>query len=424
MAVKDTTKHPCFNKETAGSCGRVHLPVAPRCNIQCNYCNRKYDCVNESRPGVTSGILKPFQAAEYMEKVLAREPRITVAGIAGPGDPFANPAEVIETMRLLNARHPELLFCLSTNGMGILPYLDDIAELGVSHVTITISAVDPAIGAKVYAWVKDGNVVYRGEKGAALLLERQLAAIKGLKERGIVVKINSIVIPGVNEDHIVEVAKVAAALGADIQNMIPLKPTQDTPFAGLAEPGRETVLPLRREAGRYIDQMTHCKRCRADAVGLLGDDQSVALCGTLQACSKLRPLEVKAARPYVAVATREGMLINQHLGEAKVFQIWGRGETGGYRLVEERQAPAAGCGPQRWADLAAALGDCRMVLAAAMGETPRLLLEEHGIEPHSVTGFIEDALRAVYESGDLGALKGRRGGIAGGCCTGTGTSCG
>ena len=157
--MKDTTKHPCFNKETAGSCGRVHLPVAPKCNIQCNYCNRKYDCVNESRPGVTSAVLKPFQAAEYMDQVLAKEPRITVAGIAGPGDPFANPAETLETMRLLNKKHPHLLFCLSSNGMGILPYLDDIAELGVSHVTITISAVDPKIGAKLYSWVKDGNVV-------------------------------------------------------------------------------------------------------------------------------------------------------------------------------------------------------------------------------------------------------------------------
>ena len=138
---KDTTKHPGFNKAEAGNCGRVHLPVAPKCNIQCNYCNRKYDCVNESRPGVTSGILKTFQAAEYMDTVLAKEPRITVAGIAGPGDPFANPAETLETMRLLNERHPHLLFCLSSNGMGILPYLDDIAALGVSHVTITISAV-------------------------------------------------------------------------------------------------------------------------------------------------------------------------------------------------------------------------------------------------------------------------------------------
>ena len=120
---KDTTRHPCFNKASAGSCGRVHLPVAPKCNIQCNYCNRKYDCVNESRPGVTSGVLKPFQAAEYMDKVLEKEPRITVAGIAGPGDPFANPAETLETMRLLNEKHPGLLFCLSTNGMGLLPYL-------------------------------------------------------------------------------------------------------------------------------------------------------------------------------------------------------------------------------------------------------------------------------------------------------------
>nr|WP_321256876.1 radical SAM protein [uncultured Pseudodesulfovibrio sp.] len=423
MSVKDISKHPCFNKETAGSCGRVHLPVAPKCNIQCNYCNRKYDCVNESRPGVTSGVLKPYQAAEYMEKVLEKEPRITVAGIAGPGDPFANPIETIETMRLLNEKYPHLLFCLSSNGMGILPYLDDIAELGVSHVTITISAVDPKIGAKIYAWVKDGNVVYHGEKGAEILLHRQIAAIKGLKERGIVVKVNSIIIPGVNDEHVVEVAKVVSALGADIQNMIPIKPTADTPFAGVIEPGRETVGPLRKDAGEFIEQMTHCKRCRADAVGLLGDDKSASLCGTLKACSKLKPLEVKMARPYVAVATREGMLVNQHLGEAKAFQIWAESDAGGFRMVEERQAPNVGCGPQRWADLAELLRDCRAVLAVAIGETSQMLLEEHGIKTHVVDGFIEDALRFVFEGGDLNALKVRRSGI-GSACAGGGVGCG
>ncbi|WP_432738267.1 radical SAM protein [Maridesulfovibrio sp. FT414] len=422
--MKDTTKHPCFNKETAGSCGRVHLPVAPKCNIQCNYCNRKYDCVNESRPGVTSSVLKPFQAAEYMDAVLEKEPRITVAGIAGPGDPFANPEEVLETMRLLNEKHPQLLFCLSSNGMGILPYLDDIADLGVSHVTITISAVDPAIGAKIYSWVKDGNVVYRGEKGAEVLLERQLAAIKGLKERGIVVKVNSIVIPGVNEDHITEVSRVVAELGADIQNMIPLKPTEGTPFAEIIEPGHETIGPLRKEAGKVIEQMTHCKRCRADAVGLLGNDQSAALCGTLKACSELRPIDINAPRPYVAVASREGMLINQHLGEAKEFHIWGKNEEGGFKLVEKRNAPVAGCGPKRWTDLAATLSDCRAVLAAAIGETPSLMLEENGIMPYVVSGFIESALETVYNGGNMEVHKGRRGSIADACCTGTGTKCG
>ena len=82
----DFEKHPCFNPDAKGKYGRVHLPVAPKCNIKCNFCDRKYDCVNESRPGVTSNILTPVQAGIYMEKVLEKEPRITVAGIAGiPG---------------------------------------------------------------------------------------------------------------------------------------------------------------------------------------------------------------------------------------------------------------------------------------------------------------------------------------------------
>lgn len=421
--MKDITRHPCFNKATAGSCGRVHLPVAPKCNIQCNYCNRKYDCVNESRPGVSSGVLKPFQASTYMEKVLEAEPRITVAGIAGPGDPFANAAEVLETMRLLGKNHPELIFCLSSNGMNIHPYLDDLKELGVSHVTITISAVDPEIGAKLYSWVKDGNVVYRGIKGAEILLERQLAAIKGLKERGIVVKVNSIVVPGINDQHVVEVAKIVAALGADIQNLIPLKPTEDTLFASIEEPGREMINSLRKEASRFIKQMTHCQRCRADAVGLLTEDRSGCLSGTLQSCSKLTPQTPEVARPYVAVSSREGMLVNQHLGESKSFYIWGESSEG-FRLIEERPAPSSGCGPKRWEELAVVLKDCRVVLCAAIGETPRKTLEESGVTCHAISGFIEPALEAVYHGGNIESLSGRRGGIAGGCCTGTGLNCG
>ena len=191
----------------------MHLPVAPKCNILCNYCNRKYDCVNESRPGVTSAVLKPKQAIAYLDKVLAAEPRITVAGIAGPGDPFANPVETLETIRLIRQRFPDLLLCLATNGLGLPPYLDELAELGVSHVTLTVNAVDPEIGARIYGWVRDGKVIYRGLKAAEVLLERQLASIRGLKERGITVKINTIVIPGINDHHVQEVAEKDGGAG-------------------------------------------------------------------------------------------------------------------------------------------------------------------------------------------------------------------
>ena len=42
-------RHPCFNREAHGRFGRIHLPVAARCNIVCGFCDRRYACVNESR---------------------------------------------------------------------------------------------------------------------------------------------------------------------------------------------------------------------------------------------------------------------------------------------------------------------------------------------------------------------------------------
>ncbi|MBU1041856.1 MAG: nitrogenase cofactor biosynthesis protein NifB [Proteobacteria bacterium] len=419
-----SVKHPCFNKESSGSCGRVHLPVAPKCNIQCNYCNRKYDCVNESRPGVTSGILKPFQALEYTRQVLDKEPRITVIGIAGPGDPMANPAETLETMRLIRKEYPHMLFCLSSNGLAMPEYLDDLAELGVTHATVTLNTIDPAIGAKIYSWVRDGNVVYRGQDAAELILSRQLEAIAGLKARGLAVKVNTIVIPGVNDHHILAVAKKANELGVDLQNLMPMFPTEGTPFGDLIEPSKEQINALRAEAGPLVSQMTHCRRCRADAVGLLCNDRSTELGGVLSACSKMAP-KAQDDRPYVAVATREGLLVNLHLGEAKRFQIWGLAENGGFRLVEERQAPSAGCGPSRWEDLAKLLSDCRAVLVNALGDAPRKILTERGTMPAACSGFIEDALALAFgEDGiaRLEALKARRGGLGKSCC-GTGDGC-
>ncbi len=421
-----SVKHPCFNKEASGSCGRVHLPVAPKCNIQCNYCNRKYDCVNESRPGVTSAVLKPFQALEYVKRVLDKEPRITVVGIAGPGDPMANPAETLETMRRIREAFPHMLFCLSSNGLAMPEYVDDLAALGVSHATITMSTVDPAIGAGIYAWVRDGNVVYRGQAAAELLLSRQLAAIEGLKARGLAVKVNAIVMPGVNTQDggapLMAVAAKARELGVDLMNMMPLFPTEGTPFGVLAEPGTGEVRALREAAGSLVPQMTHCRRCRADAVGLLCSDRSGELGGVLAACGALRP-KGQDHRPHIAVASREGLLVNQHLGEARRFQIWGESGDAGFRLVEERQAPTAGCGPNRWEELARVLFDCRAVLVGAVGETPRAILAERGVTPVACSGFIEDALRAAYGEAGLSGLEPLKAkGLSKPCC-GAGDGC-
>jgi nitrogen fixation protein NifB len=131
----------------------MHVAVAPACNIQCNYCNRKFDCVNESRPGVTSERLTPDQAVRKVAAVAARMPQLSVVGIAGPGDALADAPKTFETFERISRLLPDLKLCLSTNGLALPDHIDDIKALNVDHVTITINMVDPAGGEDIYAWV-------------------------------------------------------------------------------------------------------------------------------------------------------------------------------------------------------------------------------------------------------------------------------
>lgn len=422
ITIKDFHRHPCFNPEAKGKYGRIHLPVAPKCNIKCNFCDRKYDCVNESRPGVTSTVLSPEQAAVYVDRVLEKEPRITVAGIAGPGDPFANPLETLGTLRAIKRKQPEMLLCVSSNGMNIGPHIEALAEIEVSHVTITVCAVDPEVGQHIYSWVKDGNVVYRGKQAAELLLKRQLEAIKKLKEFNITVKVNCIVIPGINDHHVEKVAKVMKELGVDLLNCMAMFPNVNTPFADIPQPDKAMMKSIRDMAESYLPQMRHCTRCRADAVGLLGDDKTDDFRSCLTECSTL-PQQPPAQRAYVAVASREGVLINQHLGEAKNFHIWEHHDDG-LRFVEKRSAPPTGGGIKRWHQLAAILRDCRAVLVSGIGKTPEEILTKAGIMPVEASGFIEEGLLTIFENRATGPLKGRRSPCADGTCTGTGGGCG
>ncbi len=420
----DFNRHPCFNAKVKGQYGRVHLPVAPKCNIQCNYCNRKYDCVNESRPGVTSTVLSPEQALYYMGKVLEKEPRISVAGIAGPGDPFANSDATLETMRLIRKTYPETLLCLASNGMNLAPHVPELAEIGVSHVTVTVNGVDPEITKNIYSWVRDGKVLYRGRQGAELLLARQIRSIEKLKHYGIMVKINTIVIPGINDHHIIEVARAMQKLGVDLLNCMAMFPNVDTVFEDLPEPAKSDMTEIRNKAEQYLPQMRHCTRCRADAVGLLEDDRTAEMRGCLSACARL-PKHSEAKRPYVAVATLEGVLVNQHLGEATCFQIWGEDGAGGYQLIEERPAPPPGGGSQRWFNISRILGDCRAILVNDLGDSPKATLKKKGIKPVTMAGFIEKGLEAVYTGKGLTSLQGRMHKCSTkGACVGSGTGCG
>lgn len=389
-----STDHPCFDEGARARTARVHLPVAPRCNVQCNYCDRRSDCVAESRPGVSSTVLTPEQAADYVDTIRAEIPHLAVVGIAGPGDPFANSERTLRTLRLVRERHPDLLLCVASNGLALAPHLDALAELQTSHVTVTMNTVDPDVGARIYRWVRDGRQVYRGRAAGELLLERQLESLRGLKKRGITVKVNTILVPGVTLEGIADVAKVAGELGVDTMNCLPLYPVEGTPFGELPAPDHRQIATARRVAEVHVKQMTHCQRCRADAVGMLDDTHGEDAVARLMAARSPGP-----RRRFIAVCTQEGFLVNQHLGGADhvlVFEDAG----GSPRLVDRRATPPSGGGARRWSALAALLSDCRALVCHQIGGTPRMVLEGAGVSVYESDGLIADAVIDVFAGRD------------------------
>ncbi|MHC1626881.1 MAG: nitrogenase cofactor biosynthesis protein NifB [Methanoculleaceae archaeon] len=267
--LRRVREHPCYSEKACHLFGRCHLPVAPYCNIRCNYCDRRYDCVNESRPGVTSRVIRPKEALELTRKVLDKYPYIKVIAVAGPGEPMAN-EETFETFRLVRDEFPHIILCTSTNGLLLAERIDTLEELGVGNVTVTLNAVDPDIGKDIYSYVNYDGTRYTGREAAEILLSQQLKGIEEAVKRKMLVKINCVHIPTINDHHIPDIARKVGEMGVYLFNLIPVIPLYK--FSHITPPTPRQKEEMQDLCSQWVKQMRHCRRCRADAIGRLGED--------------------------------------------------------------------------------------------------------------------------------------------------------
>ena len=428
--------HPCYSEEAHHHYARMHVAVAPACNIQCNYCNRKYDCSNESRPGVVSERLTPGQAAKKVLAVASSIPQMTVLGIAGPGDPLANPEKTFKTFELVRQAASDIKLCLSTNGLMLPDYVDRIQALEIDHVTITINMIDPEIGAKIYPWIYYNKKRYEGVEAARILSERQLLGLEMLTERGILCKVNSVMIPGINDHHLAEVNKAVKSRGAFLHNIMPLisAPEHGTVFGlnGTRGPTAQELKALQDSCEGEMNMMRHCRQCRADAVGLLGEDRSnefttekvmemdvhydLEIRQAYQGHVERQRAEVVAARNaelemlagiksdisiLIAVATKGSGRINEHFGHAREFQVY-EVSTSGVKFVGHRRVDnycQGGFGEEDSLEtVIRAINDCVAVFMSRIGHCPREGLLKAGIEPvdRFALEFIEQSAIAYF----------------------------
>ena len=157
-------------------------------------------------------------------------------------------------------------------------------------------------------------------------------------------------------------------------------------------------------------------------VGLIHEEVPQDLMCCLQKAAAA-PLEPSQVRPYVAVASMEGLLVNQHLGEARNLWIFEESSASNFRGSRNKEfAPVRAEGGKRWEKLASTVSDCRVLLCSGAGEPPQKALREKGVQVVVMEGLVEDALRSVYNGEPVRAPLRRHSCGAG--CGGDGTGCG
>ncbi len=261
--------HPCYDHDAHFRVFRIHLPVALKCNIKCKYCDRKIGVkYHAMRPGVSNEIISPEKALELVDSLLeGKKIKEVVIGIAGPGELLYN-EETFQTLELIHSKYPDAQLCGCSNGLLLKKYAQRLFDLGIKYITATINAISPIIGKNIYSWINYNNTKYQGLKAAKILIENQLVGLEECVKLGMVTKVNSVLIPGINDFHLFEVSKRIKEIGIFIHNIMPLIPLSD--FSHIPAPTCDLLRSVRDQSETIIRMFRFCKQCRADACSIPG----------------------------------------------------------------------------------------------------------------------------------------------------------
>ena len=264
------TNHPCFSDNRDNLWHRIHLPVASKCNVKCVFCSHTVGAsCHTSKPGQSNQLMSPKVATARAISEIRKDSRVRIVAVSGPGEPLANP-ETFETIEIIRENLDAIQFCLSTNGTLLEENVPWLVNMGFKNLTVSMSTAKSSTASKIYEWARVGENILTGERMGSIIVDAQLRGISKAADAGITVKVNSILIPTVNQDDIIALAEIIEDAGASLQNIVPLVPNDL--LHKLKPPGNDLLETMRSQASRFINQFRHCKQCRSDVVGLPGCD--------------------------------------------------------------------------------------------------------------------------------------------------------
>jgi MoaA/NifB/PqqE/SkfB family radical SAM enzyme len=127
----------------------------------------------------------------------------------------------------------------------------------VSHVTVTINARESETGKRIYRFIDYQGKRYAGIEAAAILLENQYTGVAMLKQLGIICKVNTVLLKGLNDRTLVDISKKIKEAGAEVLNIMQLIPVQGTLFESMPLVSNEELNEARKVCEPVLPQMYH-----------------------------------------------------------------------------------------------------------------------------------------------------------------------
>src|SRR5437588_4129792 len=255
--------------------GRLHtdlrISVTDRCNLRCVYCMPEGDMAWLPREEILT-----FEELERVARV-ARDLGVTAVRLTG-GEPLVRAHLPVLVGKLAALDFEDL--SMTTNGLGLPHLARDLAGAGLRRVNISCDSLVP-------------------ERFAAITrrdaLAQVLEAMDAAEAAGLVpLKVNVVLMRGVNDDEVVDFAGFARATGRIVRfiEYMPLDADHHWQRPDVV-PGEEilervhAVWPLEPVPGNGIDPAPARRWRFSDGAGEIGVITSVteAFCGT---CNRLR----------------------------------------------------------------------------------------------------------------------------------------
>lgn len=197
------------------------LPVAPACNMTCNFCSKDSDCIcNANDPGTRSKVMTPRQAVNWAVSCANKNKRIRVIKITGPGEPLFN-AQTFDVLKRLNSELPDYIYSVSTNGLLLKDKVKELLRLNVKIVEVSLNSLQLETGSKMYSRLSlYGFVLTEKNNITSILLDNQKEGIRLCVENGIAVRVNTVYLPGVNDKDVINISNLCRTLGVESMRLI------------------------------------------------------------------------------------------------------------------------------------------------------------------------------------------------------------